>query len=165
MFKHIELPKKKVEAYELLIPSLKALLEDTIEPVSILANASALLKYFLKNVSWVGFYIYKNDKLLLGPFQGFPACTSIQVGKGVCGSSFLKKETIIIKDVTKHDNHIACDALTKSEIVLPIFVNDKIYGVLDLDSYIYSRFTKTDKKYLEIICEIIGKKLTECVNI
>lgn len=164
MFNQIEIPKKKIEVYELLIQSLKGLLDEKLEPISILANASSLLKYFLKNVSWVGFYIYKNGQLILGPFQGLPACTSIEVGKGVCGSSFLQKETIIVRDVTKHNNHIACDALTKSEIVLPIFVSNEIYGVLDLDSYIYSRFTKTDKKFLEKICEIIGNKLSEYIN-
>lgn len=164
MFNKIEIPKKKVEVYELLIQSLKGLLDEKLEPISILANTSSILKYFLKNVSWVGFYIYKNGQLILGPFQGLPACTSIEIGKGVCGSSFLQKETIIIRDVTKHNNHIACDALTKSEIVLPILVGNEIYGVLDLDSYIYSRFTKTDKKYLEKICEIVGNKLSKCIN-
>lgn len=162
MFKHIDLPSSKLEVYELLIPTLQNLLEDTEDRVAVLANSSSLLKYFLKNVSWVGFYIYKNDHLVLGPFQGYPACTNIQIGKGVCGSSFLNKKTIIVRDVTKHENHIACDALTKSEIVLPIFINNEIFGVLDLDSYVISRFTATDQKYLEIISEIIGIALSKC---
>lgn len=159
MFKYIDLPDTKIENYELLLSSLDALLDDTDDEISILSNACSLLKYFLKNVSWVGFYLYKNKNLVLGPFQGFPACTNIEIGRGVCGTSFAEDKTILVKDVNNHPNHIACDANTKSEIVIPIHKSNQLFGVLDLDSFQLARFTKTDSQYLEKAVRIIEKHL------
>lgn len=160
MFKKISLPTSKKETYELLITSLKELISNDDCIMSILANTTSLIKYFLKGVSWVGFYLYVDNRLKLGPFQGLPACTTIEIGRGVCGSAFEKEQTIIVKDVRKHTNHIACDAGTKSEIVVPLKVNNKMYGVLDLDSYQLARFTKTDQYYLEIVCNIVSQILS-----
>lgn len=161
MFKYITLPNTKNETYEMLIQTLDALLEGTNDEIAVLSNSASLIKYFLKDVSWVGFYLYKKNQLILGPFQGFPACTNIQIGSGVCGSSFEEDKTMLIRDVNTHPNHIACDANTQSEIVIPVHKKHSLYGVLDLDSFKLARFTKTDQAYLEQIVNIIEKHLNK----
>lgn len=161
MFKYIDLPNSKNETYEMLTQTLDALLEGTNDEIAILSNSASLIKYFLKDVSWVGFYLFKQNQLVLGPFQGFPACTNIEVGSGVCGSSFEEDKTILVRDVNTHPNHIACDANTQSEIVIPVHKNSSLYGVLDLDSFKLARFTKTDQTYLEKIVLIIENHLSK----
>ena len=105
-----------------------------------MSNASALLNQFLTDVNWVGFYLLKSDELVLGPFQGLPACIRIPIGKGVCGTAAQKRETIRVDDVHLFPGHIACDAASQSEIVIPIIKNDRLIGVLDIDSPIKCRF-------------------------
>ena len=148
------------EIYQSLIPQIENLISSVDEPIiSSLSNITAALKESFDKISWVGFYLTKDSKLFLGPFQGKVACTSIEFGKGVCGTSALKKETIIVENVHEFPGHIACDSGSNSEIVVPIIKNKFVYGVLDLDSYQFSSFNQLDKKYLEIICNLISTKL------
>ncbi len=147
------------EIYSALIPQINALINCEEPVISNLSNLTAVLKDAFDKISWVGFYLLKEDKLFLGPFQGKVACTIIEIGKGVCGKSAQKKETIIVDDVDKFPGHIACDEGSKSEIVIPLIQNNKLIGVLDLDSYSYSSFDAIDKKYLERICDTFLDKL------
>lgn len=144
---------------ELFIKQYKALIEGERNIISVLANTSAYLFQELHDVSWVGFYLLKQDKLTLGPFQGKVACTSIPLNKGVCGTSAAKQETIIVEDVHAFPGHIACDSASNSEIVIPIVVDNVLYGVLDLDSTSFHRFNKDDKIKLEAIVTELEKLL------
>lgn len=137
------------------------LLIDDFFEMSILANTSAFLNQFLDNINWIGFYILKNNSLYLGPFQGRVACTKIEVGKGVCGNAVLGKNTIIVDDVHLYPSHIACDEASNSEIVIPIFINNQVYGVLDIDSPLKGRFTIKEKIFLENIVGILESHLTK----
>lgn len=145
--------------YTLVLKQLSALLDGEEDAIALLANTSALLHQFLEDINWVGFYIWKEDELVLGPFQGLPACVRIPYGKGVCGTAVSERKTQRIADVTQFPGHIACDAASKSEIVIPIIVNDCIYGVLDIDSPITNRFDETDQTYLEKFVTILEKHL------
>ena len=144
----------KEEQYESLIPQIQALLEAEHDLVANLANVAAALKEQFGWL-WVGFYLVKNDELVLGPFQGPVACTRIRKGKGVCGMSWLKAETLIVPDVEKFPGHIACSNLSRSEIVVPVIRNNEVVAVLDIDSKEYNEFDKTDKEYLEQIVALI----------
>ena len=141
--------------YELLLAQIKSVIRKDIPLVSNLANISSLL-YKLDNINWAGFYLFENNQLVLGPFQGEVACTIIPLGKGVCGTSAIKKETIIVDDVNKFDGHIACSSLSKSEIVIPIIKNNNLVGVIDIDSPIYSRFSNKEKGFLEKVASLIS---------
>lgn len=147
------------EIYKSLLLQIESLLCKKEPIISNLANFTAALKEAFDKISWIGFYFLKGDKLILGPFQGKIACTKIELGKGVCGTSALKKETIIVDDVNKFPGHIVCDADSKSEIVVPLKNEKQIFGVLDLDSYHYSAFNNIDKENLEKLCNIIVKKI------
>ena len=140
-------------------------LENLISPdkyeITSLSNMSALIFNSMPEVSWAGFYLVKEGKLILGPFQGKIACTEINFGKGVCGTTAVKKETIIVKNVHEFPGHIACDSESNSEIVVPIFKNRELYGVLDLDSKKLERFDQKDKILLESLVKILEKKLVE----
>ena len=142
-----------------LIKSLDSLLENTNDNIAVLANASAFINEFIGDVNWVGFYLLKNNALVLGPFQGRSACVDIQIGKGVCGSAALQRKSIIVKDVKLIDNYISCHDETRSEIVIPIIINDNLYGVLDIDSLVVDRFSDNDRILLEEIVEIIKKHI------
>lgn len=144
----------KEEQYEALLPQIKALLDGEPDLVANLANVAAALKEQF-NWLWVGFYLVKKDELVLGPFQGPVACTRIKKGKGVCGTSWAKAETLIVPDVEKFPGHIACSSLSKSEIVVPLFKNNEVVAVLDVDSTDLNHFDETDKKFLEDITKII----------
>lgn len=146
--------------YQLVLKQLSALLEGEDDSTASLANASALLNQFLDNVNWVGFYIWKQDELVLGPFQGLPACVRIPYGKGVCGTAVKELKTQRVADVSLFPGHIACDVASQSEIVIPIIVNNAIYGVLDIDSPIKDRFDDIDQKYLEEFVNIIEDHLS-----
>lgn len=140
------------EKYKLLIKQLSGLLNSEDPLISNLSNLTAALKQTFDKISWVGFYIFEDRKLYLGPFQGKVACTSIEPGKGICGTAAANKESIIVADVNKFPGHIVCDTDSKSEIVVPILnKNGSLYGVLDLDSTEYSAFDEIDKQYLEEI--------------
>ncbi|NIK11053.1 GAF domain-containing protein [Alkalibacillus almallahensis] len=149
----------KSQSYEQLLKQLDSLLEGEVSVTANLANASALLNQFLDNVNWVGFYTMNHGELVLGPFQGLPACVKIPNGKGVCGTATQERATQLVPDVHQFPGHIACDAQSQSEIVVPIIVNDEIFGVLDIDAPIKERFDETDQHYLEKFVETLKKHL------
>ena len=135
--------------YKELILQLKALTEGVPYPTANLANASALLWQHLENINWAGFYIMEQGALVLGPFQGKPACIRIGVGRGVCGTAVAQDKTQLVYDVHQFPGHIACDSASNAEIVLPIHVNGEIWGVLDIDSPHIGRFTEADREGLK----------------
>ncbi len=145
----------KAEKYKELLPQIKSLLDSETDLTANMANVCAALKFGM-SFFWVGFYLVKQNQLVLGPFQGPVACTRIEKGKGVCGSSWLNSETIIVDDVENFPGHIACSSLSKSEIVIPIFNTDNmVIGVLDVDSDQLNNFDKTDELFLKQIIELI----------
>lgn len=145
----------KEEQYNELLPQIKALIEDEPDLIANLANISAALKEQFKWL-WVGFYLVKNNELVLGPFQGPIACTRIKKGKGVCGTSWANAETLIVPDVEKFPGYIACSSSSRSEIVVPIIKNDEVIGVLDIDSEKIDQFDEVDKKWLERIVDLLN---------
>lgn len=155
------MPLIKETNYNLLTKQLQSLIEDEQNFIAILSNTSAILNDNLDQINWVGFYLIENEELILGPFQGHPACVHIAIGKGVCGTAVAEDKTQLVKDVHAFPGHIACDANSKSEIVIPIHVNDEIIGVLDIDAPITDRFTNEDKEGLEVIVKVIEKQLTK----
>ncbi|HVM88650.1 MAG TPA: GAF domain-containing protein [Puia sp.] len=144
----------KTENYQSIIPQIKGLIDGEPDLTANLANITAALKEQF-GWFWIGFYLVKNDELVLAPFQGPVACTRIRKGRGVCGTSWLKAETVIVPDVEAFPGHIACSSLSKSEIVVPIIRSNKVVGVLDVDSNELNSFDETDKKYLEEITDLI----------
>jgi L-methionine (R)-S-oxide reductase len=145
----------KQELYESLLPQIKAVVECETDLIANLANTCACLKEQF-NWLWVGFYIVKNNELVLGPFQGPLACTRISKGKGVCGTSWSKKQTMIVPDVNAFPGHIACSSLSLSEIVVPVIRNGEVVAVLDVDSEKYNEYDETDKKYLEEVVSYLN---------
>lgn len=138
------------ENYALVIKQLNALLEGEKNAIANMANASALLNQFLDRINWVGFYLVEGEnELVLGPFQGLPACVRIPFGRGVCGTSAAKRETIRVEDVHQFPGHIACDAASQSEIVIPLIKDGRLLGVLDIDSPEKNRFDELDQEKLE----------------
>lgn len=144
----------KATQYENIIPQIKALINGEPNLIANLANTTAALKEQF-NWWWVGFYLVKDDELVLGPFQGPIACTRIQKGKGVCGTAWAKAETLIVADVEQFPGHIACSSFSKSEIVIPVLKNDQVVAVLDVDSEHLNYFNEEDKKYLEEIVTLL----------
>lgn len=144
----------KEEQYQSLIPQIQGLLEGETDLIANLANITGALKEQF-NWLWVGFYLVKNDELVLGPFQGPVACTRIKKGKGVCGASWAKAETLIVPDVEKFPGHIACSSLSRSEIVVPIIRNNEVVAVFDIDSIELNQFDNTDARYLQQIVDLI----------
>lgn len=140
--------------YDLLIKQIEAVIDKDIPLVGNLANISAIL-YTMEDINWAGFYLLDKDRLVLGPFQGEVACTIIPLGKGVCGTSAEKRETIIVDNVHEFKGHIACSTKSKSEIVVPIIKDNNLIGVIDIDSPIYSRFSVKEKEFLEKVAELI----------
>lgn len=146
--------------YNKLCAELPALIENVPHKISNLANAAALLWNSLENVNWAGFYLIEDNKLILGPFQGKPACIEIPIGKGVCGTAAAERRTVLVPDVHKFPGHIACDCASNSEIVIPLYDRNKnLFGVLDIDSPILERFTENDKISLERFAEILSNNL------
>lgn len=161
MFKKISYGEDLTKNYETVIAQLDALSDGIMENITILSNASALLAQFLDDINWVGFYLYKNDKLILGPFMGLPACVEIKSGSGVCGTAVVTRSTQLVPNVHEFPGHIACDSITNSEIVIPIIINNEVYGVLDIDSPSLNRFTEVDKEYLEKFTTTLVKHLQQ----
>ena len=145
--------------YKLMAYMAKRVLEDDKDVIASLANVSAVINGYMDRINWIGFYIMKDGELVLGPFQGLPACIRIQVGKGVCGTAVAEGKTQVVDDVHKFPGHIACDSASASEIVIPIFKNGEIFGVLDVDSPELNRFGDLENKYLTEICKLIGNHL------
>lgn len=149
----------KSNLYEQTKKQVESLIDPTLPLVTNLSNISALLNEVLEDINWVGFYLLKEQTLLLGPFQGKVACTKIPLGKGVCGTAAKEARTQLVEDVHQFPGHIACDSASNSEIVLPIKVDNKVIGVLDIDSPIISRFDEQDKEGLEKIIKLVE---TQC---
>lgn len=149
---------QKKSMYDLLLAQLEALLEGETNALANLANASALIKEALPNSVFAGFYLFDGQELILGPFQGKVSCVHIALGKGVCGESAQKNQTLIVDDVTQHANYISCDSAAMSEIVVPIYQDDQLLGVLDLDSSLTGDYDETDRVYLERFVAILLEK-------
>lgn len=145
------------EQYQSLVKQVKSLLNKDDKLISNISNFVAALKQSFDKISWVGFYFADGENLHLGPFQGKVACTNIKIGQGVCGTAAMGKKTVIVEDVYKFPGHIFCDADSKSEIVIPVFKNHDLFGVLDLDSTKLSAFNDLDKKYLEEMCFFLSE--------
>lgn len=148
-------PAEKTLMYKLLKTQLLGLIDGVPHISANLANASALLNQALTDINWVGFYLMENGQLVLGPFQGKPACIEIQVGNGVCGTAVEKDEIILVKNVHKFPGHIACDSASNSEIVIPVHKDGQVIGVLDIDSPEFSRFDEEDLKGLSEFVKIL----------
>ncbi|CAM4305614.1 GAF domain-containing protein [Paenibacillus tarimensis] len=149
----------KEKDYPLVISQLQALLEGESNRIANLSNASALLNQYLDNVNWVGFYLLEEDELVLGPFQGLPACVRIPLGRGVCGTAAKNQKTELVPDVHLFPGHIACDAASQSEIVVPIIKDGNLIGVLDIDSPLKNRFDEQDQLYLEQFVQMLVRYL------
>ena len=152
-------PTEKKELYPLLLEQLKALTQGIPYTVTNLSNASALLNEALGEINWVGFYLMERDGLILGPFQGKPACTQIPVGRGVCGTAVAKDAVMLVPDVHEFPGHIACDSASQSEIVLPLHKDGKVAAVLDIDSPIKNRFTQEDRDGLSLLIPVLESML------
>lgn len=144
----------KADLYKVLTTQLRAMLEGERDLIANAANLAALLYHHLPDLNWAGFYFLKAEVLVLGPFQGKSACTRIAMGKGVCGTAACQGKTVVVEDVYKFPGHIACDTASNSEIVVPLFKDGKVVGVLDLDSPLLSRFDDEDRAGLESLVEI-----------
>ena len=148
----------KENVYQTLLPQIKALVGDEENKIAILANVAAAIHQSFDNL-WTGFYLVEEKELVLGPFQGPVACTRIQFGKGVCGSSWKEERTLIVEDVDSFPGHIACSSLSKSEIVVPILKENRVIGVLDIDSKQLSTFDEIDEQHLTELCLWLGTRL------
>ncbi|MED1203180.1 GAF domain-containing protein [Heyndrickxia acidicola] len=149
----------KEQQYGLVKKQLAALIEGEPNRIANLSNASALLGQFLDRINWVGFYLVEGSELVLGPFQGLPACVRIPFGKGVCGTAISERKTIRVENVNQFPGHIACDAASQSEIVIPLIKNDTVIGVLDIDSPELNRFDEQDEKELNDFVQVLLKHL------
>lgn len=159
MFEPVQYTDNREKNYETLLLQLEALIEGETNVIANLSNASALLNQFLDDINWVGFYLWEDDELVLGPFQGLPACIRIENGKGVCGTAMATNKTMLVENVHEFPGHIACDARSQSEIVVPMKVDGKNFGVLDIDSPSLNRFDTVDQTYLEKFVQILLKHL------
>ena len=155
MYLHTDYSSNPDKLYPLLVQQLQAITENVPHKIANLANTSALLWEALDNLNWVGFYLREGDTLILGPFQGKVACIEIPIGRGVCGTAAARGETVRVEDVHAFPGHIACDSASNSEIVIPLFRNGEVVGVLDIDSPILARFTPEDQIGLEAVARVI----------
>lgn len=145
--------------YNELCASLRGLTDGVPHKIANLANASALLWSALEDINWAGFYLMEGGQLVLGPFQGKPACIEIAIGRGVCGTAAQQKKTLVVPDVHKFPGHIACDGASNSEIVIPLMRGDEVFGVLDIDSPVFDRFSEADREGLESFAAIISANI------
>ena len=155
MHLHTDFSSSPDKLYPLLVQQLQAITDNIPHKIANLANTSALLWEALDNLNWVGFYLREGDTLILGPFQGKVACIEIPMGRGVCGTAAARGETVRVEDVHAFPGHIACDSASNSEIVIPLFRNGEVVGVLDIDSPILARFTPEDQIGLEAVARVI----------
>jgi GAF domain-containing protein len=153
----------KQQLYEALAKELRSLLEGEADDLANAANTAALVFHRLPELNWVGFYFFKAGQLVVGPFQGKPACTRLNLGKGVCGTAAAERRTVVVPDVHQFPGHIACDSASASEIVIPLLVAGRLLGVFDLDSPVAGRFDAEDRVGLEsivaVFLEAVGEKL------
>ncbi len=147
------------ENYDLMAASVKLLLDDERDLIANLSNISAIINAYMDEINWVGFYLMKEGELVLGPFQGLPACIRIPVGKGVCGKAAQTGETQVVEDVHQFPGHIACDSASNSEVVVPLFKGGEVFGVLDVDSPKVGRFGELEVQALSVIGEYVSEYL------
>lgn len=159
MYTSIDYSSNPKEKYSQLVAQIDALLTDEPNVYANLSNASALLNQFFERINWVGFYLMDGDELVLGPFQGLPACIRIPLGKGVCGTVAQTKKGLVVPDVNKFPGHIACDAASRSEVVVPLVKNGEVFGVLDIDSPELNRFTEGDLAGLTEVADVLMKHI------
>ncbi|WP_438347668.1 GAF domain-containing protein [Paenibacillus sp. FA6] len=159
MFQAIPYEGNRSGSFKGVLEQLKALIQDEPNAIANLANASALLNLFMKDINWVGFYLYDGKELVLGPFQGLPACIRIPLNRGVCGTAASERRTLLVDDVHAFQGHIACDAASNSEIVVPIIKNGELYGVLDIDSPLKNRFDSEEQQFLEQFVDILTAQI------
>lgn len=155
MFQSVTYSGSREQNFALLLKQLTALIADEPNQVANLANASALLAQYMNEINWVGFYMAEGDELVLGPFQGLPACVRIPFGKGVCGSAAASRQTVLVPNVHDFPGHIACDAASQSEIVIPLVKDGRLLGVLDVDSPRPARFDESDRAELERFVHVL----------
>ena len=150
----------KCELYSTLGAQLQALIADEPDAIANMANCAALIYHSLSDVNWTGFYLLKDDTLVLGPFQGQPACVRIPIGRGVCGTAAERRQTLLVPNVDEFPGHIACDSASRSEVVVPLINKaDQLIGVLDIDSPVLARFNEEDQRGIEALAAIIVRKL------
>ncbi|SEU29321.1 GAF domain-containing protein [Paenibacillus sp. NFR01] len=159
MFQAMPYDGTRSERFEAVLTQLGALMEGEPNAVANLSNASALLKFSLPDTNWAGFYLYDGTELVLGPFQGLPACIRIPLGRGVCGTAATERRTLVVDDVHAFPGHIACDAASNSEIVVPLIKDDKLLGVLDIDSPLKHRFDDEERRFLERFAAMVADVL------
>ncbi|MFF2019024.1 GAF domain-containing protein [Paenibacillus sp. NPDC058177] len=155
MFQAMPYDGTRSERFETVLTQLVALIKDEPSAMANLANASALLKHALPDTNWAGFYLFDGNELVLGPFQGLPACIRIPLGRGVCGTAATERRTLVVDDVHTFPGHIACDAASNSEIVVPLIRGGELLGVLDIDSPLKDRFDDEERRFLERFAAII----------
>lgn len=151
----------KRTTYGDLAKELDALLTGETSPTANAANAAAAIYHSLPDVNWVGFYFLERDQLVLGPFQGLPACVRIPLGKGVCGTAAAERRSVVVTDVNAFPGHIACDPASRSELVVPLLVHDRLVGVLDLDSAKVARFDAEDRRGCETLAEVVIRHIAQ----
>ncbi len=154
MFESQQLTGTQAEQYEQLLQQASALVHDESDKIANAANLSALVFHSLPDLNWVGFYFYDGNELVVGPFQGLPACVRIALGRGVCGTAAVTKQTQRIADVDAFPGHIPCDSASRSELVVPLYKDEQLIGVFDLDSPKLDRFNEVDQQHLEAVAEI-----------
>ena len=147
--------------YQLLKQQVQEMVKEESYLITLLSNTSALLYQSMENLNWLGYYLYRDSQLILGPFQGKVACEIIPLNKGVCGKAARDRETVLVKDVHQFEGHIACDSASNSEIVIPIIINDQLFGVLDIDSPLIGRFNEDDQANLEEIVRIMERQISQ----
>ncbi|UQZ34709.1 GAF domain-containing protein [Paenibacillus sp. PK3_47] len=157
MFQAMPYDGTRSERFEAVLTQLAALMEGEPNAIANLANASALLKFSLPDTNWAGFYLFDGKELVLGPFQGLPACIRIPLGRGVCGTSAAERRTLVVDDVHAFPGHIACDAASNSEIVVPLIKDDRLLGVLDIDSPLKHRFDDEERRFLERFAAMVAE--------
>lgn len=158
MFIKQDIPTNQQEAYALLLAQAAHVLEDDVPWYTNAANLASLISIYLSELNWVGIYTIKNGKLVLGPFQGLPGCTLIELGKGVCGTAAATKTTQNVPNVHAFEGHIACDSASNSELVVPIIVDQQVVGVWDIDSPVFDRFKDEDVRLIESLVQILANK-------
>ncbi|OKP99919.1 GAF domain-containing protein [Paenibacillus sp. P46E] len=156
MFQAMPYDGTRSERFESVLSQLGALMDGEPNAIANLANASALLKYSLPDTNWAGFYLFDGKELVLGPFQGLPACLRIPLGKGVCGTAASERRTLVVGDVHAFPGHIACDEASNSEIVVPLVQGERLLGVLDIDSPIKHRFDDEERRFLERFAALVA---------
>lgn len=157
MFQAMPYDGTRSEQFESVLLQLEALIKDEPSAIANLANASALLKHALPDTNWAGFYLFDGKELVLGPFQGLPACIRIPLARGVCGTAAAERRTLVVGDVHTFPGHIACDAASNSEIVVPLMKDDRLLGVLDIDSPLKHRFDDEERRFLERFAALVSE--------